>query len=389
MDFLFAPGNSPDENLGRTVLSRRPNTTAITLPAATNHIQGLLAELTKRSKPGGTITLPIGDLVFAAHGLEFGTYFISLSSKLPAPADFELAVQADTSNAIRIDPALVTPAGGAMTTITVRMRACNIGKARPFVEKLQTAMTPTGGSLNMTAPLHFNEFHGIAGGDVEFLAHKFTLKVNTRFAKRDDLLAAFDAGGFTYLDGTAIPTAAWKEWVPTDIHPRSWRQKFNMKVDLDPKVGADATVVLHREYRFETKNYSWTWTAPDPGTDHDRIELLRTTLPQGTLDGKPTGIHAYDPAYEWPIFQRYGFATLDDYVDQLPWTDDFSGGTHHFSARQFEYTVMLPVTDPPTAAVPPAPAPNPVMKFYNFYSRSAGGTVMKLDETNGQLFLIL
>lgn len=389
MDFLFAPGNSPEENLGRAVLSRRPNTTAIMLPAAKNHVQGLLAELVKRSKPGGTITLPIGDLMFAAHGLEFGTYYIALSSTLAAPADFELAVQANASDVIRIDPALVTPAGGAMTTITVRMRACNIGKARPFVAKLQTAMKPSGGSLKMTAPLHFNEFHDIAGGTVEFLAHKFTLKVDARFTKRDDLLAAFDGGGFTYLDGTAIPTDAWKAWVPNTIHPSSWRQQFDMKVDLDPKVGADPTVTLHREYRFETKNYTWTWTAPDPGNDHDRIELLRTTLPQGTLDGKPTGVHAYDPAYEWPIFKRYGFATLNDYVDKLPWTDHFSGGTHHFSATQFEYTVMLPVTDPPAAAAPPAPAPKPVMKFYNFYPKSGTGAVMNLDETNPQLFLSL
>jgi hypothetical protein len=76
-------------------------------------------------------------------------------------------------------------------------------------------------------------------------------------------------------------------------------------------------------------------------------------------------------------------------VDKLPWTDHFSGGTHHFSATQFEYTVMLPVTDPPAAAAPPAPAPKPAMKFYNFYPKSGTGAVMNLDETNPQLFLSL
>ena len=53
----------------------------------------------------------------------------------------------------------------------------------------------------MSAPLHFDEFHNIHGGWVEFLAHKFTLRVaqpgfEKTSAGKDDraaLLAAFDA----------------------------------------------------------------------------------------------------------------------------------------------------------------------------------------------------
>ena len=98
-----------------------------------------------------------------------------------------------------------------MNTITLRLRGCNFGKARPFVEKLRDAFTPTGGTVNMTAPLHFDEFHDITGGTVEYLAHKFTLKVKEQFLKpdgsadRDALLAAFDTAALTYLDGTEIP----------------------------------------------------------------------------------------------------------------------------------------------------------------------------------------
>ena len=162
-----------------------------------------------------------------------------------------------------------------------------------------------------------------------------------------------------------------------------------MKVDLNPKVGTDPTVKLHREYRFESKNYTWSWKAPDPGNpprpDRDPAHHAASRNPGWNT----RWVHAYDPSYDWPIFERYGFATLDDYVDNLPWTDRFSGRTHHFSATQFEYTVMLPITDPPAAAVPPAPAPNPVMKFYNFYPAAGSSAVMNLDETNANLFLIL
>jgi len=384
MDFLFVPGGTAEEVLGRNVIARRPNTTLITRPAAQNHVAGFLARLGS----GGSITLPIGDILLVAHGLETGVYYIPLSRAFPSPCDFEQATAADTANAARIAAALVTPSGGgALNTVTLRLRGCNIGKARPFVEKLQQAMAPSGGALNLTAPLHFDEFHDIHGGTVEYLAHKFTLKVLTKFQDaqghddRPALLAAFDAAGFTYLDGTAIPTASWSNWVPTNIHPSSWRQSFDMPVDVNPAANGQTTVNVHREYRFETIPFSWNWKAADPGNDHDRIELLRTSLPLGTVNG----LNLYDPSYPWPLYERYGFTDVDDYVDHLNWSDTFSGGTHHFRARRFEYTVMLPITDPPAAGA------NPVLQFYNYLPSSAAGgsAILNLDESNSDLFLIL
>jgi hypothetical protein len=52
---------------------------------------------------------------------------------------------------------------------------------------------------------------------------------------------------------------------------------------------------------------------------------------------------------------------------------------------------MLPITDPPGAAVPPAPAPNPVMQFYNYLPKSAatGPAELHLDQTNTDLYLNL
>jgi hypothetical protein len=286
-----------------------------------------------------------------------------------------------------------------MNTITVRLRGCNIGKARPFVEKLQEAITPAGGMLNTTSPLHFDEFHGITGGTVEYLAHKFTLKVAQKFlrpdgsADRDALLAAFDTARFTYLDGTGIPAAAWAGWVPSNIHPPQarWKQSFDMQVDLNPAVGTQTTVTIHREYRYETVPFSWDWRAPDPGNHHDRLEVLRTTLPQGRVPNTPTGRRLYDPSYPWPLYERYGFTSIDDMVDNLNWTVTFSKGVLHFRATRREYTVMLPITDPPVPTVPPAPPAIPVLRFYNFFpSRpSAGPAVLNLNETNASLFLIL
>ena len=87
MDFLFVPGTSAAEVLGRNVVSQRPRTTLITLSRRQNHLAGFLAKL----GAGGSITLPIGDILFVAHGLETGEYYIPLSPSSPAPADFEEA----------------------------------------------------------------------------------------------------------------------------------------------------------------------------------------------------------------------------------------------------------------------------------------------------------
>jgi hypothetical protein len=74
-------------------------------------------------------------------------------------------------------------------------------------------------------------------------------------------------------------------------------------------------------------------------------------------------------------------------VDNLKWTITFTRGTLHFRATRHEYTVMLPLTDPPAAATPP----NPVLRFYNFFpsTAAAGAGVFNLDETKADLFLIL
>ncbi len=383
MDYLFVPGNEASEELGRRVIGRRPNTTTITLKPAQNHIAGLIAKL-------GSVTHPIGDILLVAHGLESGRYFIPLSGKVGSPCDFKSATAADSANTIRLPASLLQAApADPVQIITLRLRGCNIGKAKPFIERLQKAMTPTGGTLNVVAPLHYDEFHAIHGGWVEFLAHKFTLRVAKPFKDatgKDDrpgLLTAFDAAGFTYLDGTAIPAASWGSWVPASIHPSAdkWRQSFDFTLDLDPAANGQTTVTLHREYGYERLPITWTWKAADPGTDALRLDLLRTSLPQGSVGG----LHLYDPGYDWPLYERLGFTSIDDLVDNLDWAFPFSNGTFHYSATRHEYTVMLPITDPPAGTA------NPVAKFYNFFplNAAAGPGVFNLDETNTDLFLIV
>jgi len=377
MDFFFIPGDTPAEKAARKYFPKRSGTKLITPRPVKNHLEGFLAALSDPS-----VTKPIGDIIVTAHGTS-QHYSIALKGSVPSPADFEKVVTADSNDTIRIDAALVTPAGGgALTTITVRLTGCNIGQGRPLIEKFKSAMTPAGGAIHVIAPLHFDEVHSIKGGLLEYLAQKFTLRVKERFKTKALLLDAFDKAKLSYLDGTKIPTAAWKDWVPDDIHPSS-HQQFDFFVDLDPPANSQTNVKIHREYRFDVTNVPFATLAPDPGNDHDRIELLRRNLPKAKT---ATGLKLYDPSYPWPLWQRMGFTSVDDFVDNLAWKDKFDAkaGKHNFTAELIEYTVMLPLTDPPAAGKPPK------MKFYNFYPDAAAGTAdMHIDETNAQLYLIL
>jgi hypothetical protein len=391
MDFFFVPGDTVAEKAAKKYFPKRPGTTLIKPKPVKNHLAGFLETLGSTS----SITPPIGDIIVVAHGTGVH-YSIALAGSVPSPADFEKVVAADSTDKIRIDAALVTPSGGgAQTTITVRLMGCNVGQGRPLIEKFQSAMTPTGGAIKIIAPLHFDEVHSkdIKGGLLEYLAHRFTLRVKDRFkdvqgppiiTARDALLDAFHKANFKYLDGTNIPAGAWKDWVPNEIHPPRARskQQFGFFVDLDPPANGQTNVKIHREYRFEVTPVPFTVRAPDPGNDHDRIELLRRTLPNAK---NPAGLKLYDPNYPWPLWKRMGFTTLDDFVDKLAWQDVFNAktSTHNFTADLLEYTVMLPLTDPPAA--PAAPK----MKFYNFYPDGAGTADMHIDETNTNLYLIL
>jgi len=386
MDVMFVPGDSVAEKGAKKYFPKRPGAKLIAPKPVKNHLEGFLETLGVAPLP---VPLPIGDIITYAHGGDDGHYSIRLKGSVPEPADFEKVVVADNADTIRIDAALVTPAGGAQNTITVRLMGCNVGQARPLIEKFQSAMRPAGGALNVIAPLHFDEIHSIKGGLVEYLAHNFRLRVKDKFKDRDALADALEkTTAFTYLDGTKILKDEWKQWIPVNIHPpkASWQQQFDMFVDLDPPANGQTNVKIHREYRFQMYPFEFTTGGPDPGNDVDRIKLLRNKLPTGT---NSAGLKLHDPNYPWPFWKRFGFAKLDDFVDNLNWKHEIKDGKNHFTAGMPEYTVMLPLTDPPAAAVPPKPAPPPKLKFYNFYPDAAGTADMHIDETNSKLFLIL
>jgi hypothetical protein len=183
-------------------------------------------------------TPPFGDLILVAHGHYFGAYEMQVDHKHGSPTQFEELVEADLGDSIRLTAADLEQPDGSTSTITVHLRGCNIGVSRPFVEKLQKAMTPTGGTLNMTAPLHFNEFAPVTGGYLEYLAYDFRVTSPTPFKNQAAVIVAFNTKNpkYQFLNGQYVPLASWKAWIPAAIHPSSDQSFITMLTSRPPSV---------------------------------------------------------------------------------------------------------------------------------------------------------
>jgi hypothetical protein len=388
MDYAFIPGGTPAEEKGRTVFALRANTKLIAAKKAQRHIQGFL----KLLATSGSVTRPIGDIVLVAHGSPTADYFMAADKKHSDPTTFEDLVEVNANNTIRLDATQLSSGGDPLQVITVRVKGCNIGNSPQFIGMFEQAMQPSGGSLKMTAPKHFNEFSPIKGGWVEYLAYDFSISSKTKIkgtapqTDRDAVIQAFAGKNFPLITGAAgstVPAAAWNTWIPTNVHPgqAQWIQSFDYQVALSPAVGAVSTATLHREYRYtRSVPFTWSWKAADPGTQAGRLKILHDTLPLGTY----RGVHAYDPDYPYPMYERYGYTDVDDYVNNLDWKVTSWKGTLNFSAVRHEYTVQIPI-----AGDPVAPSTDPDLTFYNFYpSRSSSPpAVTNLDETNAALYI--
>src|ERR1700693_5957256 len=101
MDFLFIPGNTQAETLGRSVNSHRAKTKLITTPKVFGpHVEGFLKFL--RKPP---FTPPFGDLILVAPGHYFGAYEMPVDHKHGRPTQFEELVEADLGDSIRLTAA--------------------------------------------------------------------------------------------------------------------------------------------------------------------------------------------------------------------------------------------------------------------------------------------
>ncbi len=363
MDYAFAPGVTGYDGLARQLFSNRPDTTLIQARGMTT-VDAFLSFLNTST----TVTLPADDLYVVSHGNDKAWMQIHLTPTQSGPTTFEVATAAVTSGAVSIPTNVNHDSAGDLTSMSLNIRGCRIGVASPFVDELKDAF---GNQSSVTAALHFHEVYRQGRvGMFEFLVYGFTLISQTAFADKAATVAAMDAHGFTYRDGSAVPTAVWTDWIPRNVGS-GHRDTKSVYLDLGRTLGTTTTIGTSIQFRHDQPRYTYRvgGLTALPTLHTAQLDALRAAL---NADASQSG-STFADTHPFPTYKRYDHDSIDEFVDNMNWACSWDS-THSVMVcvgSQHEYTVLVPVTDPPDLATGKL--------IYNFYPPSPS-TLSAVDE---------
>jgi hypothetical protein len=379
MDYAFAPAILGDTGLTvRGMYSNRANTTLI------NEKSGLatLREFIQHLDSSSTVTKPIGDILLASHANSQG--FLTTAAMFPGQrvsTSFEILEDtiSDTSKSIAIPDSLIGFVTGNPVTHNFHLRGCNIGKATPFLNKMKEAL---GGNVKLTVSLHFDEFVLNAGYGVwESLFYEFRLIRKTAFGSRADYITALDAAAFKYYDGSLVPLTEWKKLVPAKI---TKTQLIKVTLPLGVTLKKRSTIDFNRQFRYDNTPYTTSISFSDPtripATEADRLAVLKTFLTNKKYRASAsTG--AFDPAHPYPEYVRWGYTSLQEFLNEHEWTFSIKDENVLVCKGSFHaYTMMFPITDRTAATSGNL--------LFNFYPAAGSGlsSISQLLETDPVFF---
>ncbi len=363
MDYAFAPGVTGYDALARELLTNRPNTTVI----SQRHMNTVDAFLTFVATDPST-TLPADDLYLVSHGNDKAWMQIQLDTIQTAATTFEVAEAAVASGSVNIPNGVNHDSSGDLNSMSVNIRGCRIGVAHPFVDKLKEAF---GGESSVTAALHFHEvYKDNRAGMFEFLVYGFTLISQAAFTDKAATVTAMDTNGFTYRDGTTtVPSALWTEWIPRNVSigHRDTKSAF---LDLGRTLGTVAKLSTAIQFRHDrpTFTYRISGLSSMPAAHSAQLDTLRQSLNDDATQADST----FASDHPFPMFKRYDQDSIDDFVDKMNWRCSWDSRHSVMTCvgSQHQYTVLVPVTDPPDLATGKL--------VYNFYPPA--GPLTAIDE---------
>jgi hypothetical protein len=332
VDYGFAPGITAQDRRARNLFSRRANTKLVA-PKSLATVHGFADFLLT----SGTVTRPIDDALIAAHANSEGWIFIPMFAKQKGGTNFETleATLSDPAKSIAIDDAVIGYSAGDPIMHSVHFKGCNIGKAPAFLTKFREAL---GDNVMVTAPKHFHGLYEHTDyGTFEYMAYEFQVRDKTYFPSRAAILAAFDAGGFSYIDGTPVPTTDWPKWVPKKQLRKSVKTPLSSKLSVT--IGKRKTIETEREYRVSPLKFWWNIKftgGPAPAT---------TAARQAAFEASVSGDAGFQSTHDYPWYERLGYADVAEFFAGYTWTHTVKKTTLFTTGTRVEYTIVLPITD--------------------------------------------
>lgn len=365
-DYAFVPGTTKYDLAMGKLMEQRPNTTRIKPPGITTLAQFIraLSDNPLQSTIDPLITRAIDRIIVASHANDEGQLKLSLDGGADKFVDYEDLVEAIKKKSLAVDTGLLLPRprvlGGDPSPAQFLVRGCRIGRQPVFLKKLKEAL---GSQIPVIAPRHFHavDIHTkTPAGVLEYMAYSFQI-CSPKKLKRAAVIKAMKQAKHQTIDDKDVDPKKWEGWVPSNPHKEYEQKKStSVKSPITNKVA-----YFPRTFRYQAR--SWLKT-PEPlamdkskTKDDDRKKVLRDLL--ATRD-------EFKDSHPFPVYERYGYNTLDEFMDGWTWTFKPRGKAVDevkFNATRHEYTVIQPITEPTTGVL-----------IMNFYPTTKKGKMVEL-----------
>ncbi len=380
MDHGFAPGDTPQDGRVRNLFSRRGNTTLIAAARNRNTVKQFINHLDSTA----TITKPIDDILVGSHANAQGYLFTAMFPNQASPTKYETLEDSisDTTKSIGVPDSLIGFTTGDPITKNFHIKGCNIGKATPFLDKMKEAI---GGNMNVTAPVHFHGLYEMSThGTWELMQYEFRMNRKNAFTTRADYIAALDAANFTFYNSDPVALGDWEAWVPQSIAQGS---SVNVTLPLGVTLNRRSNITFDRAFRYRISDYTYTINFPGaadvPKTTADRLAALDTGLDDFKYRDTDT-VGGFDSAHPYPEYERWGYASKQDFLDEHDWRFSVSGSRLVCLGRFHAYTMLIPITDRD-----PANLDNIIFNFHPIASTGLTPITTGLVETDTNFFAMV
>jgi hypothetical protein len=393
MDVAFAPLNSKQDVFLRRVLELRTNTKRVTTAGVVT-VEELIADLPSNSN----VTVPFDNVLLGSHASHFEIYLPLTRQQAIEPdvfehTTFEIAARVANANPSPVkfpDTLFVSTTDGR-----IHFKGCNVGRDRPDTSRIASAPVPFlaklrkafGDTVRLTAPKHF---HGIVNrtvvnsktgvisglGMFEFMAYEFSVRTKTRFKKTADLVQAFKDAHLKLIDGSEVPPEKWATWLIKGINGTT---TIKFRPSLGTTIGTQTTLEVEGQLDVDVVPFPWDATF-EPSDFPEPANYLAEF--KDNMKGAPE----FDPASEFPFYERWGYPSFDAFFDGLVWNPKppltkvkppppptilRSLGT------RVEYTLRIPITDPTSGNL-----------LFNFFPSpsSIASAFVGMPETDARLY---
>lgn len=343
MDYAFVPGITPYHKLAKKMIELRDNTKKIDLPDVKNVNQFL-----KHLENVPEVSKPVGDLWILTHANDAGVLHAYLDSTTKQEVDYEEVVAVANSGSVAIPAVLRQNEDGTPADVNLHIRGCRVGKAKIFLQKMKEAFD---GVHSISAPNFTHIIVKLGGvGYIEHLSHDFQINSKDKIKDKTALIEKFKGSSdITFFEGTRVPDNLWKSWIPNDF--RNDRPKFQACLGGEncpegKKIGDLKSYTIKREYKHGRGVYPYfidTNGIEPTNKEKTFKDTLETDEPF-----KPTYPNPQNP---YPIYQRLGYKSIDDFIDGFEWKLEWKFSKKYkmkgleCTGIRHEYHVYIPIVD--------------------------------------------